>query len=295
MEKSNKYIETAILNFLSKNINQVKNINDIYIELKNNESIGIFEKDERTLFKIISMCSNLNKKNDKIYKLNSNQEYLYTDNFEECIDFKEKKKYNNNLEIINISNISKDIVTNPIEFSFIHINDMLDGKLNTFHYCSGFENPIYLERLFDYYDVDINIKSSDGLTGLEIALDKGLAHNVNLINKYKYQKIGTNLKLINKKLNSECNSLNLLINNLKKSNVEKDDYLLIFWALIVALFIIFHETQLLISVYLNPLYIFISVSLLCLQLFLDKLFIFKIKLYHLALISLAVLPFYFYI
>ena len=150
-------------------------------------------------------------------------------------------------------------------------------------------------HFFDYYDVDINIKSSNGLTGLEIALDKGLAHNVNLINKYKYQKIGTNLKLINKKLNSECNSLNLLINNLKKSNVEKDDYLLIFWALIVALFIIFHETQLLISVYLNPLYIFISVSLLCLQLFLDKLFIFKIKLYHLALISLAVLPFYFYI
>ena len=291
MENSNKNIETVILNFLSKNVNQVKNINDIYTELKNNKSIDIFKKDDRTLFKIISLCSNLNKKNDKIYKLNSNQEYLYTDNFEKY-DF--DKKENNNLEILNLSNISKDIVSNPIEFSFIHINDMLNGKMNTFHYCSGFEDSIYLERLFDYYDVDINIKSTDGLTGLEIALNKNLVNNVNLINKYKCQKVSTNLKLINKKLNSECNSLNLLINNLKKNNVEQNDYLLIFWSLVVSLFIIFHETKLFISIYLNPLYLFICLSLLCLQLFLDKLFIFKIKLYHLAIIFFMVIPIYIY-
>lgn len=286
-----KTLENEILNFFYNNQDQIKSVNDIYADLKQ-KNIKLDSSEEKSVFKIGALCNILNKKNDKIFRIHSNKYFIYTDNYDsKKHDFDINNDLDSNKQI-NYMNILEDLLDNPVDYAFIHINDKLDGYNNAYHLCCQQEDSNYLKKLFNYYEIDTSLVNEFGKTGLDISLENNLAKNVNLINNYDNENINNNLKLINKKLQAEYNSLNTKMNDLKIDNAQKTNFLIILWCLMFSLTLIIYETKFLLYLpfTLNPAVIFGSFCLIFLQIFLDRLLVNQFNYSHVLILLIFMLP-----
>ena len=278
MEYNLQDIDKAIFYYLSLYKDQPKSISQIFTGLETDDIVLEFKnRNEHNLnvIKLKTSCHIMNDKFKPIHKIfiKGVLHLVYTDNIN---DIDRTLDNISDLETdFDFKEIVKDITLNPLNYPHININNTIDEMDTPLHICCQIEDSNYLEKLLDYYDIDTNIKNASNQKAIDIAISNNFSNHVNLINTYHYNKIITNLKNINQKVQAEHNLQTEQTTYLRNQMDILSDHLISLWSLMIVLynivkFVIINKSFDFINNDINENTLYTIASFITLQLFFNK-------------------------
>ncbi|VVU94661.1 hypothetical protein CPAV1605_386 [seawater metagenome] len=251
MEYTLENLDKAVFYYLSINKESPKTVNQIFHGLTDQEIVPELKERKShsiNVIKVKSLCHLMDDKYKPIHKIfdKGTLHLVYSD--KEVNDI----LIDNNLEVedseneVDYDEVIKDLAHNPQTYPYIQINDTLDGKNTAFHMCCKIDDSKYLKSLLENYEVDMDIRNGDNLKGLDIVKQNNFGDHIILIKDHYYNRIITNLKNVNQKLQTEYAMQTDQADFLRRENIKKSNYLITMWTLMIC-------SYLLIKTYLDSL------------------------------------------